>query len=341
MTTASAIAPQSAVTSSAWMPIETARSASLTTADPSIFEDAEDDDTVRIPSGDAALRFPSNPRLDSAAMMIAAASASRLPSLPFGAIGAPSHDSLKFPLTSLGLSPSDWLQAKVPSAGFLARLPSQASSSIELLQSLGLLDPSGIYAQQAAAAAAALSPQLSHASLVAAALAPQRSPPNMTAVPVPAPTSTKPGPAIIPTTTAPTPIAAATPSTAAADAGGIGKHTPIAPGASQPISQSTFGEDDIRNWDVLCGRGGKSNHHPGNKRYRQVVSEMKNKYRGTSAKTDKTALSRAIVDYVNAYGGRFVKRVGKNGKWILLTKAEARKKTSQALRETKELKWTL
>lgn len=123
---------------------------------------------------------------------------------------------------------------------------------------------------------------------------------------------------------------------------------PTAPLASAiPLPQTAPQENrevedsDIRDWDVLCGRGGKSNHHPGNKRYRQVVAEMKAKYRGTAAKTDKTALSRAIVDYVNGYGGRFIKKNSKAGKYILLTKAEARKKTSQALRETKELKWTL
>ena len=87
--------------------------------------------------------------------------------------------------------------------------------------------------------------------------------------------------------------------------------------------------------------GGKSNHHVGNKRYRQVVSEMKNMYRSTEAKTVKTDLSRAIVDHVCSYGGRFVKKDEASGKYYLLTKAEARKKTSQALRETKALKWTM
>jgi hypothetical protein len=98
---------------------------------------------------------------------------------------------------------------------------------------------------------------------------------------------------------------------------------------------------EVNDSDILCGRGGKSNHHPGNKRYRQVVSEMKTMYRSTEAKTVKTDLSRAIVDHVCSYGGRFVKKDEKTGQYYLLSKAEARKKTSQALRETKALKWTL
>lgn len=99
--------------------------------------------------------------------------------------------------------------------------------------------------------------------------------------------------------------------------------------------------DRVQESDILCGRGGKSNHHAGNKRYRQVVCEMKTDYRSTSAKKAKTGLSRAIVDHVCDYGGRFIKKDTPNGRYYLLSKADARKKTSQALRETKILKWTM
>jgi hypothetical protein len=113
-------------------------------------------------------------------------------------------------------------------------------------------------------------------------------------------------------------------------------------GAKQSNNETETVEDKhIREWDVLSGRGGKSNHHPGNKRFRQVVDEMKAKYRITNAKTDKTALSKAIVDYVHGYGGRFLKQDESGGKYRVMTTMEARKKTSQALRETKELKWKL
>ena len=97
--------------------------------------------------------------------------------------------------------------------------------------------------------------------------------------------------------------------------------------------------DTIRDTDVLCGRGGRSNHHPGNKRYRCVVSEMKSAYQMQEAKCNKTDLSRSIVDHVCQYGGRFIKKES-TGRYYVLTRGEARKKTSQALRETKVLKWT-
>ena len=99
--------------------------------------------------------------------------------------------------------------------------------------------------------------------------------------------------------------------------------------------------EDFNPLDVLCGRGGKSNHHPGNKRYRQVVSEMKASYRSIGSKSAKTDLSRAIVEHVYKYGGRFLKMEKGSSKYIILTPAEARKKTSQALREAKDVKWTV
>jgi hypothetical protein len=99
-------------------------------------------------------------------------------------------------------------------------------------------------------------------------------------------------------------------------------------------------EDDIKQDDILCGRGGRSNNHPGNKRYRRVVNEFRVTYQKSETKTVKTDLSRTIVEHCCSYGARFLKTDGTDGRYFVLTKSEARKKTSQALRETKDLKWT-
>jgi hypothetical protein len=99
-------------------------------------------------------------------------------------------------------------------------------------------------------------------------------------------------------------------------------------------------EDGIKEEDILCGRGGRSNNHPGNKRYRRVVNEFRILYQKSQAKTIKTDLSRTIVEHCCSYGARFLKTDGISGRYYILTKIEARKKTSQALRETKDLKWT-
>lgn len=98
--------------------------------------------------------------------------------------------------------------------------------------------------------------------------------------------------------------------------------------------------DIVEENDILCGRGGKSNHHVGNKCYRQVVDRMKRAYQSCSAKTLKTDLSRAIVDHCCSYGARFIKLDEATGQYYILSRGEARKKTSQALRESKALKWT-
>ena len=92
-------------------------------------------------------------------------------------------------------------------------------------------------------------------------------------------------------------------------------------------------DTDVRLNDILCGRGGRSNNHPGNKRFRDVVNEMRMMYQNTETKAFKTDVSRAIVEHCYSYGARFLKVDEDTGKYFVLTNAEARKKTSQALRE--------
>jgi len=107
------------------------------------------------------------------------------------------------------------------------------------------------------------------------------------------------------------------------------------------ISKERIYVDRINDTDVLSGRGGKSNNHPGNKRYRQAINDMKLTYSNTKGKLKKTDLSHSIVDHVYQYGGRFIKKDESTDKYFLLTRKEARRKTSQALREHKEIKWTI
>lgn len=111
-----------------------------------------------------------------------------------------------------------------------------------------------------------------------------------------------------------------------------------APHMPESTPSSTF---DLRPVDILCGRGGKSNHHIGNKRFRKVVSQMKESYKNIGTKAAKTELSRAIVEHVYQYGGRFVKFDSRTRKYVTMSTVDARKKTSQALREAKDVKWTL
>lgn len=85
--------------------------------------------------------------------------------------------------------------------------------------------------------------------------------------------------------------------------------------------------------DVLLGRGGRSNHFPGNKRYREEVSNLRQWYNDLNDKDRKTELSSCLVDFVKDYGGRFLELDREVNKWYIVPDIVARRKASQALRE--------
>jgi hypothetical protein len=84
--------------------------------------------------------------------------------------------------------------------------------------------------------------------------------------------------------------------------------------------------------DVLCGRGGLSNHHPGNEWYRRLVRSNRPLYRACPKHT-KLLVSKAIVQAVEQQKGRFLERNRKTGFWYPVSYKKAVDKTSQGLRE--------
>lgn len=86
--------------------------------------------------------------------------------------------------------------------------------------------------------------------------------------------------------------------------------------------------------DVLYGRGGGTNHHPGNKRYRRIVESRKNDYI-TSKRLDKPLVALEIIKNWRSQdpSGRFLKQDESTGMWNDVGDKKAREKTSQALRE--------
>jgi hypothetical protein len=86
--------------------------------------------------------------------------------------------------------------------------------------------------------------------------------------------------------------------------------------------------------DVLYGRGGGTNHHPGNKRYRKMVEDRKLDY-VNSKRLDKPLVALEIIKYWRGQDppGRFLKLDEKTGLWHDVGDKKAREKTSQALRE--------
>lgn len=83
--------------------------------------------------------------------------------------------------------------------------------------------------------------------------------------------------------------------------------------------------------DILLGRGGVTNTHSGNKKYRQLVHEKQREYLA-ARKLQKATVAMSIVTTIMSNGGRFLQLNDKD-EWFEVTAEKAREKTSQALRE--------
>ena len=89
----------------------------------------------------------------------------------------------------------------------------------------------------------------------------------------------------------------------------------------------------VRDVDVLLGRGGRVNHHPGNRRYLRQKEAMQERYL-TAEKNHKKEISQELVDTVHAWGGRFLQlEEGTEDSWFEVLNRVAREKASQTLRE--------
>jgi hypothetical protein len=97
--------------------------------------------------------------------------------------------------------------------------------------------------------------------------------------------------------------------------------------------------DKCTNSDVMFGRGGRSNHHPGNKMYRVQVIEKQAIYQSCKNKKEKTEIAQRVVDHVSKnQKGRFLELDTTCNRWYLVPNNGARTKVGQALRDnnTKE-----
>jgi hypothetical protein len=83
--------------------------------------------------------------------------------------------------------------------------------------------------------------------------------------------------------------------------------------------------------DVLFGRGGYTNSHPGNIRFREKALELRPVYE-RSSKEEKFNISQILLDSIMSDGARFLEK-GQDGEWHQVKGNGARKKASQALRE--------
>lgn len=86
--------------------------------------------------------------------------------------------------------------------------------------------------------------------------------------------------------------------------------------------------------DVLFGRGGRTNHHPGNKRLRMIVDHYKVAY-AMARKTEKPRYAKAIVQALRVHTtpSRFLRMNEKTNEWEDVGDRRAAEKVSQTLRE--------
>mmetsp|Transcript_14058 Transcript_14058/g.21038 ORF Transcript_14058/g.21038 Transcript_14058/m.21038 type:complete len:543 (+) Transcript_14058:443-2071(+) len=112
--------------------------------------------------------------------------------------------------------------------------------------------------------------------------------------------------------------------------GGVGSGIPaqMAMGYKIPFIK------DINENDVLCGRGGATNSHSGNRSYRKLVKKFKDKYL-KAKKKQKPSVAAEVVDIIRTLDppGRFLKKDKDTGWYLDIGDARAKEKTSQALRE--------
>ena len=86
--------------------------------------------------------------------------------------------------------------------------------------------------------------------------------------------------------------------------------------------------------DVLSGRGGSVNSHPGNTQFREWVRVRKTEYNLAKNKDNKANICMDVIQKVYNMGGRFLVRdPSSNGWWVELEEERIMAKVSQALRE--------
>ena len=87
---------------------------------------------------------------------------------------------------------------------------------------------------------------------------------------------------------------------------------------------------------LLCGRGGTTHDHPGNKEYRKMVDDRTCDYLRARFRRGKRLIATEIVGQIRSLNppGRFLVKEGENSSdWLDIGDAKAREMVSQALRE--------
>ena len=100
------------------------------------------------------------------------------------------------------------------------------------------------------------------------------------------------------------------------------------------------GEISPKQFDVICGTNKLSHAHVGNKRFRDIVEMIRERYQTAPSRDEKTRITCEIVSAIRSHrpGGRFLKINADTNKWDDVGDEYAREKVSHALRYRKKRK---
>jgi hypothetical protein len=122
---------------------------------------------------------------------------------------------------------------------------------------------------------------------------------------------------------------------------------------SPPPSFTNNNKDDLRDSDIVCGRGKHARSHKGNKNFHGLILQHQSTYL-FSKRSEKARVAWNVFDIVSSHGGRFVRRVNKKKasrryenstsnttskkaschyNWEQLNERQAHEKICQSLRE--------
>jgi hypothetical protein len=92
--------------------------------------------------------------------------------------------------------------------------------------------------------------------------------------------------------------------------------------------------NDIGDNDVICGRGGLGNRHPGNVCYREIIKKYQVQYL-KAQKREKKTIALDIVDIIHKLNppGKFLQKDNSTGLYLEIDDKRASEKVSQSLRE--------
>lgn len=108
----------------------------------------------------------------------------------------------------------------------------------------------------------------------------------------------------------------------------------VHPSLRLPSKQSQPYAEKLLTWDILCGNETCFDNHPGNQKYHQILNKVRPSFLSMDSKTAKKKLVRDVDEFIQSYGGRFLRVEEGTDKLRVMTTAESRNKISRSLRDT-------